>query len=218
MTAAIRKLINDSLWAFAPTTSQGQTVLKLVAALEKQLAGNASRPSDEAALRKEIDDGPTTSLLVWADLMDEEKNEPEVAAALRDLARKGKWPGQVGGAYRWSAERPEWGGGSSWTLPADVVQRLAMKSTDLGGKEKGRFPTPSSALLAAARVIAAQKETPTPGDASSSTVEPEDVTGFGMHPIPFGEIIGGECACSSPCRHEFNVCCTCLRYKFRKKA
>lgn len=157
-----RAIINKALWAHRPTTEQGKAVLDLVALCERLLAGR-DRPAsadDEPALRREIDDGCTALLLVWADLLDDKGEDPAVTDRLRQLAREGKRPGTVAGLYRWSAERPEFGGVSSWTLPAEAVVTLQRKSTDLGGKEKGRFATLSASMAAAARVMASASAPP----------------------------------------------------------
>lgn len=176
-----RALINKALWAFRPTTEQGKAVSDLALLCERLLAGGYRAPSDEVAIRKEIDDGPTLALLAWADLLEERGEEPAVCSALRTLARQGKRPGMAGGLYRWTSERPEFGAGASWTLPEDVVRTLTLRSLDLGGKERGRFASQSAALLAAARVTAAQQKARAPS----------------------------LCVCRDPCRCVGPVCCNC---------
>lgn len=81
-----------------------------------------------------------------------------------------------------------------------------MKSRDLGGKEKGRFPTPSAALLAAARVIAAKAEPAKPAEAAA--VLPP-------HPIPNDQVNLGVCDCVVPCDCPRRVCHKCHRLKRR---
>ncbi len=210
-----RQLINKALWAFRPTTEEGRTVRDLVLLCER-LLGERTKPaagdgSEESALRAEIDDVGTTALLVWADRLEEGGEDATVCDSLRDLARKGKRPGRVGDAFRWSAEKPEFGGGASWTLPHEVVMVLATRSTHLGGKEKGRFPSVSAGMLAAARVLAG-KGIELPADAPTPSVG-RPLDDLKHHPVKDADVHEGYCACIAPCACPRRVCHNCRRVK-----
>jgi hypothetical protein len=136
-------LVSRALARFRGATQDALLVRQLVEALEATRRA-AFAAGDEAALRGAIDGLFTVELLAWADLR-EERGEQAVAAGLRLLARAGRWPGRAGGRWHWRPENPQYGGGASWTLPAEVVQALPKN-----------FDSPSAALLAAAPLIAAQ--------------------------------------------------------------
>ena len=143
------ELIRSTLEVFGPASAAGATVRALCAALEKHLDARYQRPAGDAeGLRLEIDDNLTTTMLVWADAVADDGNA-RAADGIRWLARQGKRPGSVAGRFRWSAEKPEFGTGASWTLPEQLVRAINANSPD----GRGRFATLSSALLLAAELV-----------------------------------------------------------------
>src|SRR5262249_41285854 len=91
-----RELIRSAREVFGPATAAGATVRALCAALEKRLDGRSRPATDEQALRAEVDDNLTTTMLVWADAIEDE-GKVRLAEGMRWLARQGKRPGAVGG-------------------------------------------------------------------------------------------------------------------------
>ncbi len=212
MSTSDRDLINRALWSFRPTTPEGKTVRDLTLLCERLLAERnklASSDADLAGLVREIDDAGTTLFLVWADRLEEGGEDARVCEALRDLARKGKRPGRVAESYRWSAESAHFGGGASWVLPVAAYERLVWRSQHLGGKEKGRFATLSSAMLAAARVLAGKGVELPPAEPEGGHTSRSS----GMMSFSAGDLEEIRCACPMPCGCNNQRCCRCSRLK-----
>ena len=180
-----RALIASARLAFPPSSAAGATVTALCTALERHLARELQRPaSDEQALRAEINDNMTTTMLVWADAVADEGNA-RLAEGIRWLASNGKRPGSFAGRWRWSAEKREFGAGGSWTLPEPLVRAIAAATPN----GKGQFSSLAEALLAAAGLLPAYLA----WEAAEKRRREESP----------------ECDCEEECTCSRPTCCTC---------
>lgn len=152
---------------------RGNLVNELADALESLLDGHHAPIGDEAAIRKNINEGLSMDLLAWADLL-EEQGDAKASQGMRWLVHHGKEPGQVRGVYSWRQDDPKYAGSNaSFSLPVDahaIVQRDCPAGVS---NRSGQFRSKDFALLAAARAVGEMlNPPPKPAEPASVAAQP----------------------------------------------